>query len=273
VVTHGNGPQVGLLALQQRASSTVPHLPLDALVAMSQGQIGYLLQQVIEEEAPEIRTVAVLTRVVVDPEDPAFATPTKPIGPFYSEEEARTLAEANGWAVGPDAGRGWRRLVASPRPLEVVESERVAALSRAGALVIAGGGGGIPVARRGVVLEGLEAVVDKDRCSLVLARETRCDVLVLVTGVRRVALDFGTRWQRDLAWTTASEARRHLAAGEFPPGSMGPKVEAAAAFAAAGGRAVITGTENLVDAVAGRDGTWIVPDAEGPGAIASPMAA
>lgn len=273
VLTHGNGPQVGALALQQRAVSTLPHMPLDALVAMTQGQIGYLLQQVIDEEAPDLATVTVLTRVVVDADDPAFRAPTKPIGPFYSEEEARYLADANGWTVGPDAGRGWRRMVASPTPRAVRERDQVGALARSGAVVIAGGGGGVPVVRRGNAYAGIEAVVDKDRCALVLARDTGCDVLALVTGVRRVSIDFGTRWQRELPWSTASEARRHLAAGEFPPGSMGPKMEAAAAFAEAGGRAVITSAEHLVDAIAGRDGTWVVPDAEGPAAIASPLAA
>ncbi len=273
IVTHGNGPQVGALALQQRAVSSLPHMPLDALVAMTQGQIGYLLQQVLDEEAPGLDTATLLTRVVVDPDDPAFRAPTKPIGPFYSEDEARFLADANGWTVGPDAGRGWRRMVASPAPLAVRERDHVATLAATGAVVIAGGGGGVPVVPRGDAFAGVEAVVDKDRCALVLARDTGCDVLALVTGVPRVALDFGTRWQRDLAWITASGARRHLAAGEFPPGSMGPKMEAAAAFAASGRRAVITSADHLVEAVAGRAGTWVVPDALGPAAIASPLAA
>jgi carbamate kinase len=271
VLTHGNGPQVGALALQQRAVSALPHMPLDALVAMTQGQIGYLLQQVMGEEAPDVPTATLLTRVVVDPADPAFAAPTKPIGPFYSEGEAEVLARANGWTVGPDSGRGWRRMVASPVPRAVCERDQVALLARHEGVIIAGGGGGVPVVPDGAGFRGVEAVVDKDRCALVLARDTGCDVLALVTGVRRVALDFGTRWQRDLAWCTAGEARRHLEGGEFPPGSMGPKVEAAAAFAEAGGRAVITSPEALVDAIAGDDGTWIVPDAEGPAAIASPL--
>jgi carbamate kinase len=261
IVTHGNGPQVGTLAVQQHGRRDVPSLPLDALVAMTQGQLGYLLQQALSDVAPGIPSVAVVTRVVVDPDDPAFAHPTKPIGAYYGEAEALQLAERNGWHVASDAGRGWRRVVPSPRPLEVLEFEGIRALAASGALVMAGGGGGVPVAREGEGLRGVEAVIDKDRTSLVLARATACEVLLMVTGVPRVALDFGTRWQRDVPWLTAAQARRHLGEGEFPPGSMGPKVEAAAAFAAEGGRAIITSGERMEAAVAGADGTWIVPDA------------
>ncbi len=268
IVTHGNGPQVGALAIQQRASMReVPALPLDALVAMTQGMLGYLFQQAIAEVAPHVPTAAVITRVRVDTDDPAFANPAKPIGPYYGEAEALKRASSDGWTVGPDSGRGWRRLVPSPRPLEILECDRIRMLADRGTLVIAGGGGGVPVAANGSTV-GVEAVIDKDRTSLVLAEAAGCDTLLMVTGVDRVALDFGTRWQRSVARLTVAQALRHLDEGEFPPGSMGPKVESGAAFAEAGGRAIITSPEQITAAIAGTSGTWIVPDAEGPSALA-----
>jgi len=268
IVTHGNGPQVGSLAIQQRGSMReVPALPLDALVAMTQGLLGYLFQQAIAEVAPHVPTAAIVTRVRVDPADPAFANPAKPIGPYYGEAEALKRAHADGWTVGPDSGRGWRRLVPSPRPLEILECDRIRMLADRGTLVIAGGGGGVPVAANGAP-RGVEAVIDKDRTSLVLADAAGCDTLLMVTGVDRVALDFGTRWQRELARLTVAQALRHLGEGEFPPGSMGPKVEAGAAFARDGKRAIITSPERIAEAIAGNSGTWIVPDAEGPSALA-----
>jgi carbamate kinase len=253
VLTHGNGPQVGLLAL------AVPSLPLDALTAMTQGQTGYLLETAIGSVDPKVPTATLLTRVVVDPDDPAFDTPTKPVGPFYDGEEARRLAVERGWAVADDAGRGWRRVVASPRPLEVLGAAQVRTLLDAGVLVIAGGGGGVPVdAERA----GLPGVIDKDRCSAELARAIGADLLVLLTGVPRVALDYGTRWERELERITVSDAERALAEGEFPAGSMGPKIESAQRFVAGGGSAVITSLGHLCAAVAGEDGTWVVPDRE-----------
>ncbi|MGZ4178418.1 MAG: carbamate kinase [Solirubrobacteraceae bacterium] len=277
LLTHGNGPQVGALALQQaQASSQVPAMPFDALSAMTQGQLGYLLQQAIDSIDSGVPTATVLTRVVVAPDDPAFAHPTKPIGPFYDEATARALAAERGWSVGPDAGRGWRRMIASPQPLEVVEIDQIRRLLEHGAVVIAGGGGGIPVARLDGRLVGVEAVIDKDRCSAELASATSSDLMIMVTGVDRVALDFGTRWQRDMARLTVSDALRHLSSGEFPAGSMGPKIEAGARFVNRGGRAaVITSGEHLVSACAGRHGTWIVPDRDGPScaAVVEPVAA
>jgi len=203
----------------------------------------------------------------VDTDDPAFANPAKPIGPYYGEAEALKRASSDGWTVGPDSGRGWRRLVPSPRPLEILECDRIRMLADRGTLVIAGGGGGVPVAANGSTV-GVEAVIDKDRTSLVLAEAAGCDTLLMVTGVDRVALDFGTRWQRSVARLTVAQALRHLDEGEFPPGSMGPKVESGAAFAEAGGRAIITSPEQITAAIAGTSGTWIVPDAEGPSALA-----
>ena len=258
-LTHGNGPQVGALALQQEGGE-VPALPLDALTAMTQGQIGYLLETAIGQVDPGVPTAALLTRVVVDPRDPAFGAPTKPVGPFYAGGEARRLAVERGWAVADDAGRGWRRVVASPRPRVVLGAGHVRALLERGAVVVAGGGGGVPV---GADLRGLPGVIDKDRCSAELALAIGADLLVLCTGVPRVALDYGTRWERELATITIGDAERALADGEFPAGSMGPKIESARRFVEAGrGRAVITAPGRLVAAVDGEDGTWVVPDRE-----------
>ena len=258
VLTHGNGPQVGALALQQE-SGEVPALPLDALTAMTQGQIGYLLETAIGSVDRAVPTATLLTRVVVARDDPAFARPTKPVGPFYAPDEARRLAVERGWAVADDAGRGWRRVVPSPRPVEVVGAQNVRTLVDAGVLVIAGGGGGVPVT---AAHEGLAGVVDKDRCSAELALAVGADLLVLLTGVPRVALDYGTRWERELERITVSAAERALAEGEFPAGSMGPKIESARRFVEGGGRAVITTAGRLRAAVEGEDGTWVVADRE-----------
>jgi carbamate kinase len=277
VLAHGNGPQVGMLALQQAcAADEVPALPFDALVAMTQGQIGYLLQQALGEVDAELPTATILTRAVVARGDPAFAAaPTKPIGPFYDEPAARRLAGERRWAVGPDAGRGWRRMVASPRPVQVVEHEQIALLAREGVVVIAAGGGGIPVMEGRPPedgLRGVEAVIDKDRCAAELAIQIGATLLILTTGVPRVSFDYGTRWQRDMARLTVSDALRHLREGDFPAGSMGPKVESAVRFASAFGRAVITDPRHLCQVLDGDDGTWIVPDDEGP-SLAAPAPA
>jgi carbamate kinase len=270
VLTHGNGPQVGALHVQHsRAGEEVPALPFDALVAMTQGQLGYLLQTAIEDADPGVRTATILTRVRVEPDDPSFSHPTKPIGRFFDDERDARRAAGKTLSVAPDAGRGWRTVVPSPRPQEIVEFEQIAALARAGMLVIAAGGGGIPVVRRDGGLSGAEAVIDKDRASAVLAGAVDASLLVMLTGVDRVALDFGTRWQRDMARLTVSDAERLLAEGEFPPGSMGPKVESAARFVReTGGVAIVTCAERLLDAVQGASGTRVVPDAEGPSATA-----
>ena len=270
VVTHGNGPQVGALHVQHaRARKEVPALPFDALVAMTQGQLGYLLQTAIEEADPGVRTVTILTRDRVEADEPSFSHPTKPIGRFFDNEAEARRAAGQTLTVAPDAGRGWRTVVPSPRPHDIVEFEQIAAVARSGALVIAAGGGGIPVVRRSRGLAGAEAVVDKDRASAVLARAVDASLLVMLTGVECVALDFGTRWQRDMARLTASDAERLLAEGEFPPGSMGPKVESAARFVReTGGAAIVTCAERLLDAVQGSAGTRVVPDAEGPSATA-----
>jgi carbamate kinase len=273
VLTHGNGPQVGALHLQHDlAAAHAPPLPLDTLVAMTQGQLGYLLQTAIEELDPSLQTVTVVTRVRVDPSDPSFEAPTKPIGQFYPEDEARRLERERGFVVAPDAGRGWRCVVASPLPLEIVEFESVRALVERDVLVIAAGGGGIPISRRAGRPAGVQAVIDKDRASAALALATEADLLAMLTGVEHVAIDYGTRWQRDMARLTVSDATRLLGEGEFPPGSMGPKVESAARFVSGGGRAaVITCADRLLAAVQRDGGTRVVPDDEGPseGAVAA----
>jgi len=201
----------------------------------------------------------VVTQVVVDERDPAFRRPTKPIGPFYTQERARLLAKEKGWTVTEDAGRGWRRVVASPKPLEVVEITAIRTLVDDGAIVIAAGGGGIPVARQwDGSLHGVEAVIDKDLASSLLARLLGCEMLCIITGVDRVALHYGKPDQRDLACATADELSEYAAAGHFPAGSMGPKVQAAIEFVRGGGReVVITSPAKLMDALEGTTGTRV----------------
>ena len=263
LIVHGNGPQVGALAMAQEAvAREVPPQPLFALGAMTQGQLGYLLSQAVGDAmaaAGVERTVAaVMTQVVVDRADPAFDAPSKPIGPFFSEGRARRLAESRSWAVAEDSGRGWRRVVASPTPVEVVEAGEIRRLLEAGEVVVACGGGGVPVAREGDALVGVEAVIDKDHAAALIGSLVGADALLLVTGVDQVLLDYGTPHERPVATMTVEEARRHMADGQFPPGSMGPKIEAAARFVAdGGGTAVITSLERTAEALAGRAGTSI----------------
>ncbi|MGQ9582903.1 MAG: carbamate kinase [Thermoplasmatota archaeon] len=235
VLTHGNGPQVGSILLQNEAArGEVPAQPLDACVAQSQGSLGYMIQQtlsnVLARAGVRREVVSLVTQVVVSADDPAFRRPTKPVGPFYDRAEARRLSLERGWTVAEVGGGRWRRVVPSPAPIEVVESGMVRRLMRQGAVVVAAGGGGVPVVRRGGELAGVEAVVDKDLASAVLARDVGADALVILTDVEGVALDFGTPRQRLLRRVTVSELRRHLAAGQFPAGSMGPKMEAALLF-------------------------------------------
>jgi carbamate kinase len=258
VLTHGNGPHVGSLLLQQKAGEAeASPLPLDALIAMTQGWIGYLLESSFAELDPSVPIAVLLTRVMVDPES---GVPDKPVGPFYSEQEAKRRAEAFGWDVAPDAGRGWRRVVLSPHPEHVFGEHHVRARLEQGSVVIACGGGGIPVARQGDRVVGVAGVIDKDRCSARLAIDIGADVLVLLTGVPRVAIDFGTRWERELSTITVEEAMRGIEDGDFPAGSMGPKIESAERFVTeSGGRALITSADHLLAAVKGEDGTWLVP--------------
>lgn len=262
VLTHGNGPHVGALLLQQAlGEEEAAPLPLDALIAMTQGQIGYLLESAFAAIDPRCPTAVLLTRVLVDPADEAFDDPTKPVGPFYDEDEAKARAEALGWDVAPDAGRGWRRVVASPQPIKVFGEDNVVALLERGTVVISCGGGGIPVSIEGHAVAGVAGVIDKDRCSERLAVDVHADVLVLLTGVPQVSLDFGTRWERSLSQITPFDVARGLDEGDFPAGSMGPKMESAARFVeeSTSGRALITDAESLVAALNGEGGTWVVP--------------
>lgn len=265
VVTHGNGPQVGERLMAVQSADGGPPVTLDVLDAETQGSLGYLLQQALGNalrEAGTSRTLAaVVTQAVVDPADPAFSSPSKPVGPFFDREPAEVLAREKGWAIIDDAGRGYRRVVPSPEPLEIVEWPAIHALIAAGIVVVAAGGGGIPVVRgEDGSLRGVEAVIDKDRASSLLARLVKADLLVLLTAVPDVRLDYRRPTERALRRLSVSEARGHLAAGQFAAGSMGPKVEAAAAFTAATGRpALITSPERLLDALAGTAGTTFRP--------------
>jgi carbamate kinase len=261
VVVHGNGPQVGNLALQQESTSLVPAQPLGMLGAMTQGQLGSLLALAISRLRGPGSAASLVTHVTVDRADPAFGAPTKPIGPFFDRDQAQRLAAERGWTVRPDSGRGYRRVVASPQPTGIVEINAIRTLVGAGLLVIAAGGGGIPVdadVGRPALRDGPaqsvypDAVIDKDRAARLLATLIGAQALLLVTAVERVMLDYGTPQQAGLATITADEAARHLAEGQFPPGSMGPKIEAALEFLADGGDlAVITTPALLAETLAG----------------------
>lgn len=262
VITHGNGPVVGNIFLRHEQSArTVPPMPLDVCGAESQGNIGYLLGLALDNALTQARiaktTVTVLTRVLVQPDDPAFARPTKPIGGFFTEEEARRLP----YPVAADADRGFRRVVASPQPRHILELPAIRALLTGAVVPIAVGGGGVPVvARPDGSLLGVEAVIDKDLASSLLARELQAEALLILTDIDRVYLDFLRATRRPLATLTAADATRHLAAGEFLPGSMGPKIEAAVEFLHAGGRrVVICLPEQLDAALRGEAGTTITP--------------
>jgi carbamate kinase len=266
IVTHGNGPVVGNIVIRNEAAKDIiPPMPLDICGADSQGGLGYMIQQVFYNELKQagIRksVVTVITQVVVDSEDPAFQEPTKPIGPFYDRSTASKLASEKGWVVVEDAGRGYRRVVPSPRPLQIVEAEVIRELVRAGKIVIAVGGGGIPVVRTpDGMLKGVEAVIDKDFASSVLARVLNVEAFVIGTAVSKVAIHFGKPDQCDIDLMSVAEARRYLAAGEFPPGSMGPKIQAAIEFLEGGGKeVVITSCDEIGRAIEGKAGTKIIP--------------
>jgi len=265
VVTHGNGPQVGAILLQnETAKDVVPPMPLDICGAMSQGEIGYMLEQsfqnVLEEKGINKDIVTVLTRVIVDENDPAFENPTKPIGPFYTEEEAKRLAKEKGWHIIEDSGRGWRRVVPSPKPLEIVEKDVIDELLSKGFIAIAVGGGGIPVIRKGKKLVGVEGVIDKDLASAVLAKDIKADRLIILTSVEKVYLNFGTPQQRGIEEMSVQEAKKYMHEGHFKKGSMYPKILASTIYLENGGKEVlITSPEKVQDALDGRTGTWIYP--------------
>lgn len=263
VLTHGNGPQVGRLLLQQELTSEqVPPMPMDVCGALSQGQLGYLVAQALDNELRardlSARVLSLVTQVVVAGRDPAFRRPSKPVGPSYERPKAQEIAHVTGhvFRIQPD-GR-WRRVVASPRPLRLVEEGPLRALVDSGHVVVAAGGGGVPVVEHRGQLRGVEAVVDKDRTAALLAAAVGADALLVLTEVPRVQLGFGTPNAREIARLTVTQARELLAAGEFPEGSMGPKVEACASFAERGGRAAIGALSDAAAVLAGTAGTAFV---------------
>lgn len=266
VVTHGNGPQVGVCLLSNElARNVVDEVPMEVCVADTQGSLGYMIQQQLQNEFMRrhiSRTVAtVVTQVVVDPEDEAYRHPTKPVGTWYDSTRAQSLAAERGWAVSEDAGRGWRRVVASPRPLEIVEVDAIRALVSRGFIVVGAGGGGIPVVRdEAGLLHGSAAVIDKDHASSLLAEGIRADLLLISTGVEQVALNYRRPNQMDLDRLTVDEAERYLLEGHFAAGSMGPKIEASINFVRhTGKQALITAPEAIGRALRCQTGTWIVP--------------
>ncbi len=269
VLTHGNGPQVGNIALQQASTAEVPENPLHVLDAMTQGEVGYLVQRelgnLLRSEGSDRQVVSLITQVVVDPDDPSFKNPTKPIGPFYSEEEAIRVGREKGFVmkkVAKTGRRAWRRVVPSPDPVKIVESESLSAMIGAGAIVIAGGGGGIPVVKKGLGYDGVDAVIDKDLCAEKMAEAVGADALLILTNVDKVKADYGTPNEKSLDRMALSEAKSLLAAGQFPAGSMGPKVAACVRFLEWGGKlGVIASIDKAVDGLKGSAGTRIVPDA------------
>ena len=267
LLVHGNGPQVGNILIQvEEAVTKVPPLSLDVCVAQSEGSIGYLLGRslanVLSARRIKKEIVCLVTQVLVDRRDPGFRKPTKPIGPFYTKYRAEYLIKRMGWLMVEDSGRGYRKVVASPRPKRVLSLPAIRDGLKQGWVIIAGGGGGIPVYRNDEGrLKGVEAVVDKDHTAGLLACELKADRLVILTGVDQVYLNFGRPDQIRMERLTVSEARHHLRAGQFPAGSMGPKIETAVTFAEkVGNEVLITSVDRMREALAGKSGTRVVPD-------------
>ena len=266
VVTHGNGPQVGSLLMQNAmAHETVPEMPLDVLVAQTEGSLGYILQQellnALRQNSIRKYVVTMITQVVVDSKDPAFKDPQKPVGPFYSKKEIEKLQKRfPDWQVTEDAGRGYRRIVPSPFPQRIIQSPMIRSLAYAGNIVLALGGGGIPIAKGpDNQYAGIEAVIDKDVSSALLATDIKADLFILLTNTDRVYLDYGTPEARPLDQMNCWEAEQYLRQGQFPPGSMGPKIRAAMLYLQGGGRDVlITSPQHLEAALDGKSGTRLV---------------
>lgn len=265
-VVHGNGPQIGNIILHEEAINTekTPTMPVDTCGAMSQGQIGYWLQNAFFNNFQALGinkpVAAIVTQVVVDPNDPAFSNPTKPIGPFYTEEEAKKLAAERGFTVKEDAGRGWRKVVPSPKPIDIVEADLVKLALDNQAILIAAGGGGIPVYYQDDKLVGLEAVIDKDFAAAKLAEIIDADVLLILTAVDTVKINYGQADEQSVTQMTLDQARQYISEGQFAPGSMLPKVEASIKFVSTGGgrQAIITTPQGALEALDGQIGTKIV---------------
>ncbi len=264
VVTHGNGPQVGNSLLKvEKAKDIVAPLPLDVCGAETQGSLGYIIQQSlfnkIKERGIQKNIVTIITQIVVDKLDPGFKNPTKPIGPFYSKEEAERIAKEKNAVMIEDSGRGYRRVVPSPKPIEVIEKDAINKLIENDFLVIAAGGGGIPVILEEQSLKGVEAVIDKDYASALVAKEIKADYFIILTGVPKVAINFGKENQGFLDKMTIFEARKYMSEGQFPEGSMKPKIEAALKFVEnSNGEAIITSIDRLKEALEGKTGTRII---------------
>jgi carbamate kinase len=262
-ITHGNGPQVGNILLQNEiAKDKLPQMPLDVCGAESQGMIGYMLQRALrsELEGTKIPVVTVVSETLVDAEDRAFKNPTKPVGPFYTAKEAEQLRESKGWHIISDSGRGYRRVVPSPTPLDIVEKETIIRLFETGTVVISVGGGGVPVVRdRNGRLRGVEAVLDKDRTAALLAKTLGVETLLILTDVEKVYINYGTQDQQALDRMTVEDCRKYLAEGQFPEGSMGPKIQSAVSFLTDSpkGRVVIASLEMAEEALKGTRGTTI----------------
>jgi len=264
IITHGNGPIVGNIVIRNEAArDIIPPMPLYICNADSEGGIGFMIQQALYNQLKQLnikREVAtVVTQVVVDKNDPAFSNPTKPIGPFYTREEAQKIQREKGWTIVEDSHRGYRRVVPSPKPLKVIEADIVKKLAQDGVIAIAAGGGGVPVIQtRNGNLQGIDAVIDKDLATAVLAKEIGAETFIDLTSVDRVYINFGEPDRTGLDRLTVSEAKKYLATGEFAPGSMGPKIEAAIEFLEAGGKEVIITTPELLElAIEGKAGTKI----------------
>jgi carbamate kinase len=266
IITHGNGPQVGNLLMQQEClAGSIPPMPLDVCDAMTQGQMGYMIEQTLRnaftKNSMKKPVVSIVTQVVVSENDPAFRNPTKFIGPFFSKEESESLRRERGWQMKEDSGRGWRRVVPSPRPVDIVERDEIEEMVKRDFVVIACGGGGIPVLQdKKGRLKGVAAVIDKDFAAERLASLIGAEMLLLITSVSQVSIFYGTPKQRSIEKMTLKEAERYRDEGHFPPGSMGPKIEAAIKFLHSGGkRTIITSLENIKAAIRGEGGTEIVP--------------
>lgn len=265
-VTHGNGPQVGNALIRvEETRHLVPPLPLGVIVADLEGGMGYMIQQSLQNKlikrSVNRKVVTVLTQIIVDRDDPSILNPTKFVGPFFKEEQVAELQQKRGWRMARDANRGFRRMVPSPIPREIVERDTIKALVEQGTVVIAAGGGGIPVyVEDDGRLEGVDGVVDKDRASAILARDIGAEILYILTGVEKVAVNFGRPNQKNLDQLTLAQAKKHLAEGQFPKGSMGPKIESAIDFLESGGKeVVITSIQQMADAIRGFSGTHIIP--------------
>ncbi len=264
IITHGNGPQVGFILLRSELASKAVHtVPLDSCGAETQGDLGYMIQQCLYNEflsrGIKNSVATIVTQVLVRKNDPAFKNPTKPIGPFYSRKKAEKYRKERKWSVAEDAGRGWRRVVPSPMPVRIIEQDAIKTLVDEGVVVIAAGGGGIPVIKEKGKLKGVEAVIDKDYASAILAIGLEADLFLVSTAVEKVALNFGKNNQKLLDRMTLPEAKKYYRQGHFPPGSMGPKIRAIINYLEHGGRkAIITNPENLENALLEKTGTHIV---------------